>query len=167
MTSNRHREHEVKTTRGKRSAAVSLFERPLTIGDHALLGGSYASWPGHWYLGTILWVGKEEVLVRRATMNGQVYVELDSIYAIRAVGNIDELNQIQETARKAVRELVRAADEAESELGRRRDAVQAKLQELEKGGLKIASFDRAAHDEHWAEFRAIGEELDEQHSERL
>lgn len=164
---NRHRERDVKV-KGKRTKARDLFEgRPLAVGDHVLLGGTVCSWPGHWYLGTILWVGDEEILVLRCTMSGERYRELDSIYAVRAVGTITELNQIQELARKAVRDLVNEADSASSELGRRRDAVQAKLQELEKGGLKISSFDQAANDERWAEHRAIGETLDEEHSEQV
>lgn len=154
--------------RGKRTKATDLFEgRPLVVGDHVLLGGTVCSWPGHWYLGTVLWIGDEEILILRCTMSGEQYRELDNIYAVRAVGTISELNQIQELARKAVRDLVNAAEDASSELGRRRAAVQAKLQELQKAGLKISSFDQEANDARWAERRAVGEVLDEEHSERV
>lgn len=148
--------------RGKRQTAQNLFDQPLQIGDYVLLGGSYASMPGDWYLGKLVWVGKEELCIERWTLNGQVYHQQGTIYDVRAAGSMNDLSLIKEQARLAVKELTVTVQEAESALGRARDAVHNKLEDLAKGGLKIAPYDREASDACDAEARAIAERGDEE-----
>lgn len=143
--------------------AAGLFDdRPLKAGDHVLLGGTYGSLPGHWYLGTILCVDGEALYLLRSNQNGGTWHQEDSVHAVRAVGTIAELIEIKETARKAVAELSRHVDEIESELGRARAAVHNKLEELAKGGLKIAPLDVEASAAHDSAERAASQAYDEQ-----
>ena len=150
-----------KKQKGSRATFADLFDgRGLKIGDHVLLGGTSASYPAYWYLGKLLWVGKEDILIERSTQNGQTYVQHDSIYAVRAVGEISELVKIQDVARRAVKELTDLVHEAEAALGDARAALHARLDELQKGGLKIEAFDQVAIDARDAEVHKILEKLD-------
>jgi hypothetical protein len=133
--------------------AAASRKRPkktaVAVGDYVLCGGTRASYPGEWCLGSVLWVGTRDALLERSTLNGQTWRQTVVIPEIRAIGTIEELGKIKEQARKACAELTREIRKAESALGRARDNLFAKLDELAEGGLKIIPLDfeaiEAAH----------------------
>lgn len=149
--------------KGERTTADDLFSNnPLKVGDHVLLGGTHASLPGTWYLGKVLWLGDEDILLERYTQNGQCYRQLDTIYAVRASGSLSDLNKLQANARVAVKELTDTIHEAERALGSARDALHNKLADLANGDLKIIPWDREANDACDQDQLAVAEKLDEE-----
>jgi hypothetical protein len=117
----------------------------VKAGDYVLMGGSYASFPCHWYFAEVLWADATDVLLHRTNQNGtEFYRQVESILHIRAVGTIEELCAIKRQAADAVRELSNAASEAESALGTARAAVHAELDRLAAGGLKFIARDHDA-----------------------
>ncbi len=129
--------------------------REIVVGDHVLCGSSRASMPGGWFLGVVLWAGKGDFLIERATINGETWREVIHLSDVRAVGTIVELVQIQATARDAVRDLSRAEHEATEVLGRARSAVWAKVDALADGGLAVIPPDFAAIERHGESIMAV------------
>jgi len=132
----------------------------VAAGDFVLCGGTRASYPGEWYLGQVLWAGKGDALLERATQNGRTWREVIAVVEIRAVGTIEQLVTVQDEARKACAELTRAIHECTSELGRARDALFAKLDALAEGGLKVVPPDFEAIEDHGVALQATVEQAD-------
>ncbi|HEX2255629.1 MAG TPA: hypothetical protein VHG92_02820 [Afifellaceae bacterium] len=128
----------------------------LQPGDTVLLGGTRASYPWHWHYGRVVWADERDALIERGSWHGESWREVVSIHEVRAVGDIAELGRVKQLASEAVRELQKRVDEATSELGRARDALFAKLDELAEAEPAIFPPDFAAIDEaHAATRRAI------------
>jgi hypothetical protein len=136
----------------------------VKVGDHVLLGGTRASYPGHWYLGMVLWAGNGDLLVERYTLNGERWRQQQSIHDVRAVGPLSELVAIQNAASKEVAELVSTIGECESALGRARDALWARLEEMAEGGLKVIPPDFDAIEADQQARRALMERHETEHS---
>jgi hypothetical protein len=121
-------------------------------GDFVLLGGTRASYPSTWYLAQVVWIGKAGVAVERSNAQGDRWLQTCFRSEIRAVGSIAELATIQQQASDAVRKLVRDVHECESALGRARDAVFAKVDELAESGLNVIppNFDQIEADKQQA-----------------
>jgi hypothetical protein len=119
---------------GKKSIVKTVA---ITVGDFVLCGGTSASYPGQWYLGEVLWVGDNDALIERSTMQGETWREVIHHSVIRAFGTISDLGLIQETARKEVFDLQKKVIETEAALGAARDALWGHLKELVSGGLSV------------------------------
>ena len=133
----------------------------VAVGDHVLIGGTRASYPGDWYVGTVLWVGKGDALVERYTLNGETWRQLISLLEIRAKG--DALSTVQRAAAEAVREKQEAVREAEQALNRARSALFAKLDELAEGGLQVIPPDFDAIDARDTADRKVWERAEAEH----
>jgi hypothetical protein len=150
--------------KGQRTTSADLFSQsPIKVGDTVLLGGTHASYPATWYMGGVLWVGDEEILVQRSTLNGESYSQLYTIYAVRAVGSVADLSKLQRDAVEAVKPLMKAVHEAESALGDARDKLHNHLDDLCTGGLlKHIPWDREASDAFDKAERSVVEKVDEE-----
>lgn len=140
-----------------RKSAPQIDIKP---GDWVLLGGTRASYPCNWYLGEVLCMHRGDLFIQRSNQNGETWRETTHISEVRANGTIDEIVSIKETARKAVHVLSQAAGECESALGRARDAVWQKLDELALGGLSVVPPDFEAIEAEGARVRATVEQAD-------
>ena len=109
----------------------------IKAGDHVLLGGTHASYPSHWVLGVVLWADGGDLLVERGGFSGDSWREVVHVSHVRAVGTISELVETKSRTAEAVRELRRVVDEREAELGRARDALWQRVEELAADGLKV------------------------------
>ncbi|MEX2126939.1 MAG: hypothetical protein WD871_01680 [Xanthobacteraceae bacterium] len=119
----------------------------LKTGDFVLMGGTRASYPSGWFLGKVLWSDRRDVLIERdQSCGGRVWREVYSILEVRAVGTIEQLVKVQNEAFKATLDLVREVHAAEYVLGRARDAVHAKVDELAERQPLIFPADFAAID---------------------
>lgn len=121
---------------GKRSRKTKLIGKArLQVGDFVLIG-TYAAMPGHWWLGEVLWIGKDDLLVEQYGIGGQrVHRHVHEHGDIRAAGTIAELAGIKERCRLEVAALTRAVSEAEQALGAARDAVWRKVDGFAKADL--------------------------------
>lgn len=137
----------------------------LKAGDHVLMGGSYASYPAHWYFASVLWADSTDILLNRSSSNGNTYRQVESVLHVRAVGTVAELSAIKEQARKAVHDLSNTISEAEQTLGSARAALHAELERLALGGLKIIPRDHEAIAESESETRRAIETIDAEESE--
>lgn len=126
-------------SQNKRNGMANKSTQRVVIngGDYVLLGGTQASYPGHWYLGRVLWVGDTDILIKRSTVNGETWREVHFISEIRAVGSVSDLVSIQETAREECSTLQKIVREAETALGEARTNLFAKLERLAAGGLAV------------------------------
>lgn len=109
-------------------------------GESVLVGSTRASYPLHWYYGRVLWKDARHVLIERSSMNGETWREVVRIEEIRAVGDRATLEPLRLRAFELTRELNKAVTDAESALGRARDALFAKLSELQSDGLLPPDF---------------------------
>lgn len=132
----------------------------IVIGDFVLLGGTRASYPGGWYLGRVLWVGADDLLVEHSTQNGKTWRQVQHISSVRAIGTIAELNSIQDAARKAVHEFRQQVTDCEQALGAARAALFAKIDVLAEGGLKVLPPDFDAIEANHIQIRQAVEEYD-------
>lgn len=139
---------------------------PVKVGDHVLIGTNVASYPGQWICGAVLWAGPTELLIERSNGHGDRWCQLQYRSQVLAAGTIEELVRVSLEAQNAVREQRRVIFDAEAALGRARDALWAKLEEMHEKGLEIAipDFDRIEAD-HDADRRAL-ERADEEAAER-
>lgn len=114
-----------------RTAKKSKATPPdVKVGDHALIAGSRASMPGNWFMARVLWTDGAEVLIEHTPAGGTRYAQVLDITAVRAVGALHALVELQGKHRLAVRALVDKVHEAESALGAARDAVWAACDKL-------------------------------------
>jgi hypothetical protein len=113
----------------KRKPATGIV---VAAGDLVLLGG-YASMPGDWHLARIVWTDGENILVEHHGLAGNDrQLDVQHIGRVRAVGTIPELRDYKDRCRKETETLWREVREAENALGRARDAVWARLDEMFK-----------------------------------
>lgn len=141
----------------KRPRTKSAPRITVKAGDYALIGGTAASFPNNWFLALVLWADHRDVLLDRRDGTGtEQWRQLEPIGHVRAVGSIEQLVAVKETARLAVRELAQKADEATEAMGRAREAVWAKLEEMADAGLTVNPDMPAATSE-----RSMVETLDE------
>jgi hypothetical protein len=131
-------------------------------GDWVLLGSTRASYPGEWYVGGVLWVGHGDILVRRFATTGGEYNQLEPFEAVRAVGTHQDLVEVKKIAADGVRELRKAVSDAESALGRARDALFARLNELAAAEPRIIPPDFSAIKERHRCEREIHERFEEE-----
>ncbi|MCW5695828.1 MAG: hypothetical protein KIS96_03725 [Bauldia sp.] len=138
----------------------------VKIGDYVLIGSTSASFPGNWSTGLVLWVGKGDVLIERANQNGGTWREVDSILHVRAHGTLEHCWEAQRRAGEVVRDLIRAAHEAESALVSARDKVWNKLDEF-ASGLAITMPDFAAIEDERKSFGPIADQEDAEAQRRV
>lgn len=110
----------------------------VAVGEYAVAGGSYASMPGDWYVGTVLWTDGKDVLLHRSDLTGsQTWRQVCDIGDIRAAGTCEHVVAMKEAARKACADLSAKVYECESALGTARQAVWNRLDEIAAEGLLI------------------------------
>jgi len=143
-----------------RTARKPKIEPKPHTGDLVLCGSTKASLPSDWFFGQVIWVGSDDVLIQRATHNGQTWREVIHTTAIRAFGTTEELVSIQSAARAAVKDLAQQIREAEVALGQARAALWGKVSELAEGGLRVIPPDFAAIERSQSAMRAIIEQAD-------
>lgn len=102
----------------------------LKPGEFVLVG-SYYSKPHEWFHAVVLWSDAKEVLTSHAPPSTpcESYRQILDIEQIRAVGDLSALMDFQNGASAAVKPYTTAVSEAESELGRARDALRRALDE--------------------------------------
>lgn len=145
----------------KKSAVRKLVVR---VGDHVLMGGTRASYPGEWYMGSVVWIGSDEVLLHRDTLNGgNDWRQLCHIDEIRAVGTIADLVAIKRDASAGIRALQRKVSEAEHRLGAARERLFAKLEKLAARGLNVIPPDFPAMDREAKKRRRNWERADSEY----
>ena len=98
------------------------------VGD-LVLYASYAATPAEWMLCRVLWVGEEDWLSQHQH-GGTTYRQLLDFKGIVACGDIPQLAEFRARCQDLVGDARRRIDEAAAELGRRREAMWAKLDEL-------------------------------------
>lgn len=146
----------------KQSTQLSL-DMSVRPGDLVLMGGTRASYPGHWYIGRVLWIGDGDVLIQRDNAHGDRWRQLESALAIRAFGTMEKLVAVRKAAREAIRDLQRQINDAESALGSARDTLWKRLEELvEKGMVDAIPPDFAAIDAQHEETRAAVERAEQE-----
>ncbi|MBE7186473.1 MAG: hypothetical protein INR68_18935 [Methylobacterium mesophilicum] len=119
----------------KRRRTKLIGKQNIQVGDFVLIG-TYATLPGHWWLGEVLWIGKEDLLVEQYGTSGQhVHRAVQLLSEIRAAGTAEELFGIKDRCREEVKALADAVHAAESALGAARDAVWRKVDEFWKAEL--------------------------------
>ncbi len=101
----------------------------LSPGDHVLCGMPGISRPSDWYFATVLWADAADVAIEHGTFTGQNVRSFIDRSHVRAVGTDGNLVTLQREAREAVADLERAVSDAETALGRARQAVWDKLDE--------------------------------------
>lgn len=103
----------------------------LVPGDTVLIGAPGVSMPGHWWHATVIYVAGDEIATEHSPPgNAGLQRQFMPITHVRAVGSYAFLHDFQETARKAVEDLSKGVADAAQALGRARDAVWAKLDEI-------------------------------------
>lgn len=111
----------------KRKARVKV-----KAGDRVLIGTPGISLPMDWFMATVLWADADEILTQHEPPSRQPpqLRQVMSIDSVRAVGDDETLMTFRKEACEAVEAEQRKVRELESELGRARNAVWAKLDEL-------------------------------------
>lgn len=133
-------------------------------GDYVLAGGSRASLPSDWFMAPVVWADAETVLVRRSSAAfGGAFTQVLEIAAIRAVGPPSDLSDLKRKASDAVRELANAVHDAESALGRARDAVWKKVGELAEAGMMVFPHDVAVEEASRTKHRSTLEAIEAEH----
>ncbi|TIN36822.1 MAG: hypothetical protein E5Y10_22090 [Mesorhizobium sp.] len=109
-----------------------IARQKLAPGMTVLLGMPGHSMPGEWWLGTIIWIGGDEILVETypPSQCGKGEKSLQHVSWVRAIGTIHELGEIQRGCRDELKLLTDAVKEAEEALRSARDAVYARLDEI-------------------------------------
>jgi hypothetical protein len=103
----------------------------LVAGDTVLIGTPGVSMPSHWWHATVIYVAGDEIATEHTPpSNSRPQRQFLPITDVRAVGSYAFLREFQETATKAVGDLSKGVDDATQALGRARDAVWAKLDEI-------------------------------------
>lgn len=140
----------------------SVAGKPLAlqVGMRVLCGGTAASYPNHWYLGEVLWFDADNVVLKRCAATGQAWTQMISILEIRAFGAIAELMDVRKQAIAGVKDLQAAVDEAESALGRAREALFARLEDLCARELRAIPLNLPAIKAEEGERRAAHEKIE-------
>ncbi|RWO37294.1 MAG: hypothetical protein EOS11_28835 [Mesorhizobium sp.] len=109
-----------------------IARQKLAPGMTVLLGMTGHSMPGEWWLGTIIWIGGDEILVETypPSQGGKGEKSLQHVSWVRAIGTIPELGEIQRRCRDEMKPLTDAVRAAEDALRAARDAVYARLDEI-------------------------------------
>lgn len=104
----------------------------VKAGDRVLIGTPGVSMPSDWFVATVLWADDYEILTQHEPPSRQPRLlrQVLPIESVRAVGDGGTLAEFKKEACQAVEDEQRKVREMESELGRARDAVWAKLDEL-------------------------------------
>lgn len=109
-----------------------IARQKLAPGVTVLLGVPGASMPGSWWIGSVIWADRHEVLVEQSHIGGagKPFKNLLPVDHVRAIGTIPELGEIQRRCRDELKPLTDAVKAAEEALRAARDAVYARLDEI-------------------------------------
>lgn len=111
----------------KRQKRTTLRVKP---GDCVLIGRPGITMPSDWFGAIVMWVGGPDILTEHTPAGGQCYRQVLDISHVRAVGSWEELRAYQRRCQELVDAEQKKVWETESALGRARDAVWAKLDEI-------------------------------------
>lgn len=138
----------------------------LKPGDHVLIGCNRASYPWHWFMARVAWADDRDVLLDRSNINGtERYRHHVPINEVRAVGTVEELMAVKRCAAEHVRSYQNKVDEAEQALGRAREELWAKIDELAASGIAIIPLDEEAADARRATDRKAQEAIEIEEAE--
>ena len=118
----------------KRGMTANKRRKPATVkaGDVVLIGKAGIARPRHWFVANVLWADRHEILTEHQLPDsGEMQRQVLDIAYVRAVGPTRYLARYQRVCCEAVDALDRAIYDAEQALGAARDALWAKLDELE------------------------------------
>jgi hypothetical protein len=103
----------------------------VAVGDFVLIGRAGITRPVDWILAEVLWADDRDVVTTHTEPSThQPLRQVFPIGNVRAVGDLLPLYRFQQECAAKVREESRVVTEAESALGRARDSVWAKLDDI-------------------------------------